>query len=205
MTPTEQYRQARARALEVRAKYSLTTARVMVSDLKKIYKSEGIQPVEYRPFKSSRIKGAYFNDEIGHTVVVNKKLMNRVDPKAFTLAHELKHHLMDEMQVVSYCSADNDSEAREIAAEVFAAELLYPEDMFIAHLAERGIVKGSCTAEHLVQLKHETKTTLSHTGLAKRALRLHYSLPDALKNVNWNKLRDQLYPEYRAFRRSPTS
>lgn len=201
MTATEHYQQASARALEVRAKYGLTTPRVMVNDLKKIYRAEGIERVDYWDrFKGTKLKGAYFNNPPGPTVVINKKIIKQIDPKVFTMGHELKHHLMDEVQGVSFCSDDNEQVIVERAADVFAAELIYPVKMFLEHMAERAIAKGECTAEHIVRLKHETKTTLSHAGLAIRASRLGFALPGVLDNIQWYNLRDQLYPEYRAYR-----
>jgi Zn-dependent peptidase ImmA (M78 family) len=49
------------------------------------------------------------------------------------MAHELKHHLADRMNVtsLSLCSSQNETAAVEIGAEVFAAELLLPEQMFL--------------------------------------------------------------------------
>jgi Zn-dependent peptidase ImmA (M78 family) len=203
VTATEQYQQARDRAQEVRKTYNLTTPRVMVSDLKKIYRAEGIERVDYYAgFKSTRIRGAYFNDSAGRTVMINKKLMTQTDPKVFTLGHELKHHLMDDVHEVSLCSDNNEHVVMERAADVFASELIYPTDMFMGHMAERLIGKGQCGAEEIVRLKHDTNTTLSHAALSIRASRLGYALPNAFNGIMWNNLRDKLYPEYQAFRRS---
>lgn len=202
MTPTEQYRQARTRAFEIRAKYGLTTPRVMVRDLKRIYRAEGINRVDYwDKFKGTRLKGAYFNDSAGSTVVVNKKIIMLVDTKVFTLGHELKHHLMDEVRGVSLCTDDNEHAIIERAADVFAAELIYPQRMFLVHMADRSIGKGECTAEQIVHLKQETKTTLSHLGLAIYAYRLGLAIQGKFDGIRWNNLRDKLYPEYRIYRR----
>jgi len=201
MTPQEHYQLARLKAGEVRSKYELTSSRVMVSDLKKIYKAEGIERVDYYDgFKSTRIRGAYFNDEAGCSVMINKKLIRVLDPKIFTLAHELKHHLMDEVRAVSLCSNDNEHIIIERAADAFASELIYPISMFIADMEGRTIAKGACTPEDIVHLKHETKTTLSHTGIALRAQRLGYGLPENFYRIKWDTLRDELYPEYQFFR-----
>lgn len=201
MTPQEHYQLARLKAGEVRSKYEITSPRVMVSDLKKIYKAEGIQRVDYYDgFKSTRIRGAYFNDDAGCSVMINKKLIRVIDPKIFTLAHELKHHLMDEVHAVSLCSNDNEHIIIERAADAFASELIYPTSMFVADLRERAIAKGMCTPEDVVRLKHETKTTLSHTGIALRVQRLGYGLPENFNSIKWDTLRDELYPEYKFFR-----
>jgi Zn-dependent peptidase ImmA (M78 family) len=201
VTATEQYQQARARAQEARKQYNLTTPRVMVSDLKAIYRDVGIKRVDYYDgFKSTRVRGAYFNDNVGCSVMVNKKLMKQTEPKVFTLAHELKHHLMDEVHVVSLCSDNNEHVTLERAADVFASELIYPTEMLVEQIESQGVTKGQCRPEAVVKLKHETKTTLSHLAIAIRLSRLGWAASGALDNVKWNNLRDSLYPEYAAFK-----
>lgn len=201
MTSSEQYQLARTKAHEIRTEYGLSSSRVMVNDLKKIYKAVGIERIDYYDgFKSTRVRGAYFNDSVGCTVMVNKKLIKQIEPKVFTLAHELKHHLMDEVHSVSLCSEDNEQITAERAADVFAGELIYPTDMMISQVEGYGIKKGSCTPNDIVRLKHETKTTLSHLAIAIRLSRLGWVLPVAIKGVKWNNLRDLLYPEYSFFK-----
>ncbi len=176
---------------EVRSKYGLSSARVLRSDLTRVYKAEGIQLDRWNgPLK--KLRGAYFNDELGPTVMVNAKLP--ADPYIFTLAHELKHHLVDADLGLSYCDESNVSAMVEIGAEVFAAELLLAEAEFLKQLEALGVTRTNCTAEHLVHLKHRTRTTLSYAGLAKRAVRLGFSADGALPKSGWRKIEDALYP-----------
>src|SRR5215207_289449 len=122
MEASTQNAQARQLALEVRKKYGLTSSRVMVSDLKKICRQEGIDKIDYwDKFKGTRLKGAYFNDEYGKTIVINKKIIKQTEPKVFTIAHELKHHLLDKVVGVSFCSDDNEKKDVERAADAFAS------------------------------------------------------------------------------------
>jgi Zn-dependent peptidase ImmA (M78 family) len=203
MQPTNQYAEARQLALEIRRKYGLTSSRIMVNDLKNIYRKEGIDKVDYwDKFKGTRLKGAYFNDEYGKTVVINKKIIKQIEPKVFTMAHELKHHLLDKVVGVSFCSDDNEKKVVERAADAFASELIYPANLFIQDMAERNIELGKCTATDIVKLKHETQTTMSHTALALKASRLGYCTTAILEKVQWHKLRDQHYPEYVRFRKA---
>jgi hypothetical protein len=58
-----------------------------------------------------------------------------------------------------------------------------------------GVGQGSCTAEALVRLKHDTRTTLSYAGIAKRAEFLGFVEPGCLAKVPWKKLEEQLYGE----------
>jgi IrrE N-terminal-like domain len=185
------YEAARLLAYETREKYGLTGPCVKLSQLKAIYKKLGVK-VTYWPYKFSVLRGIYINDDLGPTVMVFKGLPD--DPKIFTLGHELKHHLVDN----GVCSTiDNDTTLREVAAEVFAAELLLPEELFTSGLEERGVKPGENTlieVRHaLVRLKKDTGTTLSYTGLAKRADRLGYVSSGALIGTKWKKLEEELY------------
>jgi len=85
-------------ALETRAKYALTSSRVLKSDMRRIYKDQGIH-IDLWPYKLKKLRGAYFNDEGGPSVMLAKGLPD--DPMIFTMGHELKHHLVDRDSIVS--------------------------------------------------------------------------------------------------------
>src|SRR6202048_968703 len=91
------------------------------------------------------------------------------DPMVFTMGHELKHHLVDAELSLSYCDSSNEASMVEIGAEIFAAELIYPEDDFRRDLQSAGVRAGGCVAPDFVRLKYDTRTTLSYSDLAKRA------------------------------------
>jgi hypothetical protein len=189
MTPIQTYVEARERAGEMRASYGISGPRLMLSDIRRIYKDQEIT-LTYWPHKLKVLRGAYIRDDLGPTVMVWKGLPD--DTKIFTLAHELKHHVLDS-GVCSTTDADENSDLREIAAEVFAAELLFPEDLFVGALTDRGIQPGSnpeleALKYALIKVKRETGTTLSYTGLAKMTERLGYAHKGALKSVHWKKL-----------------
>jgi hypothetical protein len=187
MTPAEAYHAAQARAQQVRSDYNITGPCLKLKQMRDLYKAHGIELV-YWPVKLKVLRGVYINDEDGPTVMVYKKLPD--DPKLFTLGHELKHHLLDN----GACSTvDGDSAIREIAAEVFAAELLLPEALFIDELTQRSISRGRQSPLEdvklgILNLKRDTGTTLSYTGLAKRAERLGYADKGTLTTVQWKKL-----------------
>lgn len=200
MFRSEYYDQLKTLAREIRARFELTTPRVLRSDLRRIYRAEGIG-IDLWPHKLKGLRGAYFSDELGSTVLLAKGLPQ--DPMVFTMAHELKHHLTDRGLPVSYCDASNQSNPIEIGAEIFAAELIYPDQDFAAHLARMGVQPGTCTPEILVRLKRETRTTLSYAGLAKRSEFMGFSQPGSLARVKWKKLEEQIYgpPIYTFYRR----
>jgi hypothetical protein len=194
------YNDMKELARSTRAKYGLTTPRVQKSQLRNIYRDEGIR-IDLWPHRLREVRGAYFNDELGPTVMLVKGLPE--DPMVFTMAHELKHHLVDRELPVACCSDRNANEHIEIGAEIFAAELIYPEKDFLDALAAKGISAGSCSAETIVHLKHETRTTLSYAGLAKRALFHGLAPAGSLNNVRWKKLEEQIFgePLYKALLR----
>jgi len=148
-----------------------------------------------------RLRGAYFSDESGPTVMLARGLPQ--DPMVFTMGHELKHHLVDAGLSLSYCDSSNQSNPIEIGAEIFAAELIYPDDDFSSDLKDMGIKLGDCTPEALVRLKHETRTTLSYAGLAKRAEFMGFAVVGSLAKVKWKKLEEKIYgvPLYKLIRR----
>lgn len=190
MSRAEYYRQMRLLAGQVRDQYGLQSPRVLKSDLRRIYKDQGIQ-IDLWPYRMKKLRGAYFFDEDGASVMLAKGLPD--DPMIFTMGHELKHHLVDREKIISLCDPSNQSTEIEIGAEIFAAELIYPEQTFSDHLAGMGVTPGSCTAEHLVRLKRETQTTLSYAGLAKRAEFLGLAPQKSLAKVAWKKLEERIY------------
>jgi hypothetical protein len=85
---------------------------------------------------------------------------------------------------------------------VFAAELIYPEGQFATDLQARDIAMGGCTAEVIVRLKRETRTTLSYAGLVKRAEFLGFAPSGILQGVKWKKLEESIFglPIYKQIR-----
>jgi hypothetical protein len=186
-------------ARQVRTEFGLLTPQVRKSDLRRIYKKHSIQ-IDLWPHGFKKIRGAYFNDGNGVTVLIDRSLPE--DPLIFTMAHELKHHLVDSELGLSYCSSDNEREPIEIGAEVFAAELIFPEQDFADCLSQMGVGYGGCNPEHLVRLKHDTKTTLSYAGLAKRATFMQFAVTGVFTGVRWKKLEEKIYgvPFYKLLR-----
>ncbi len=200
MLRSEYYEQLKTLARRTRIRFNLHSPRVLRSDLRRIYQLEGIR-IDLWPHKLKHLRGAYFNDELGPTVMLAKGLPE--DPMVFTMAHELKHHLADRDSSLSYCDPSNQSNPIEIGAEIFAAELIYPDEEFQSDLETMGIGVGQCTPEVLVRLKHETRTTLSYAGLAKRAEFMRLASPGSLAGVRWKKLEEQIYglPFYKLHRK----
>jgi hypothetical protein len=182
----------RALARQVRQEHGLAGPRVLRSDLRRLYRAYGLK-IDLWPHKFKALRGAYFDDDLGPTVMLARNLPP--EPLIFTMAHELKHHLVDRGRSISYCDTSNEREPIEIGAEIFAAELIFPSPDFFACLRQMGVGPRQCTPEALVRLKRETQTTLSYTGLAKRAEFLGFAPAGSLVRVPWKKLEAQLYGE----------
>ena len=205
-TDYEYYEEMKALARQVRSEHGLNTPRVLRSHMRSIYKKYGIQfdlwPVKGAPpsVKLRSLRGAFFNDEYGVTIMVNRFLPDA--PAIFTMGHELKHFLVDRDHKNLWCGDDNLNDKIEIGAEVFASELMFPEKDFEDFLLKMGVKKGECTDEDLVRLKHATQTTLSYAGLVKKAEFLEFVAKGSLSKVKWQQLEEKIYgvPDYKLLR-----
>lgn len=133
--------------------------------------------------------------EDGDASVAIKDSLPR-EPMLFSLAHELKHHFSDRELIQNgsiKCGDYNANETIEKAAEVFAAEFIYPEEEFIACVATAGIQLGACTPEDVVRLKRTCNALVSYQFLSKRLLRLGFASPGTLEKVKFQNLEQQMF------------
>ena len=192
MNRTEYYEHLKKLARAVRVEYGLTTARVTLSDLRRIYAAHDIR-VDLWSHPLKNLRGAYFNDDYGASVLISKRLPS--EQRIFTMSHELKHHLADRERGLSYCDPSNERAPIEVGAEIFAAELIFPEPDFAAALEKMGVELGECTPETIVHLKQRESTTLSYTSLAKRAEWMGFAPSGSLQGVRWKTLAEDLLGE----------
>ena len=186
MNTADYYKDLKKLARQVRKENGLTTPRVTPIDMRRIYFRNDIQ-IDFWPYKLKNLRGAFLCDKFGTSVMVAGNLPN--DPLVFTMAHELKHFYRDRDVGISYCAASNMRQIIEVGAEIFAAELIFPDRDFIGELRSRRVGRNQCIPEMLVQIKHQTRTTLSYAGLAKKAERLGFAPAHSLTNVKtWRKL-----------------
>src|SRR5919112_6795719 len=186
------YEDLKLLAREVRAEHGLSSPRVLPSDLMKIYSYYGIEVDEW-PYRFRNLRGAFIDDDLGPTVMIAKGLPQ--DPMVFTMAHELKHFFRDRDLGISYCDQSNLKKSLEVGAEIFAAELLFPDRDFMSHMNAMGIRRDQCLPKTLIQLKRKTGTTLSYAGLAIKAERLGYAPSHSLTTIKtWRRL-EALYSE----------
>ena len=180
------YEDLKQLARQVRAENGLSSPRVLPNDLMRIYARYGITVDEW-PYRFKHLRGAFINDHLGMTVMVAKGLPR--DPMVFTMAHELKHFFRDRDLGISYCDQSNLNKSLEIGAEIFAAELLFPDRDFVARMTKMGIRRDQCLPKTLVQLKQQTGTTLSYAGLAIKAERLGFAPSHSLTTIKtWRRM-----------------
>jgi Zn-dependent peptidase ImmA (M78 family) len=188
------YEELKLLARQVRAENGLRSPRVLASDLRRIYDKHGIV-IDSWPYRLRNLRGAFISDHLGATVMLASGLPQ--DPMVFTMAHELKHFFRDRDLGISYCDQSNLSKTIEVGAEIFAAELIFPDQDFIKHMRVLGIGRDQCLPKTLVQLKRKTRTTLSYAGLAIKAERLGFAPPSSLTRIKtWRKF-ESIYADLR--------
>ena len=180
------YEDLKQLARRVRAENGLSSPRVLPNDLMRIYAKYEITVDEW-PYRFKHLRGAFINDHLGTTVMLAKGLPR--DPMVFTMAHELKHFFRDRDLGISYCDQSNMTKSLEIGAEIFAAELLFPDRDFVAHMKIMGIRQDQCLPKTLIQLKRQTGTTLSYAGLAIKAEKLGFAPSHSVTTIKtWRRL-----------------
>ena len=192
MNTQSYYEDLKLLAREVRVENGISSPRVLPRDMMRIYARHGITVDEW-PYRFRHLRGAFINDHLGPTVMVAKGLPQA--PMVFTMAHELKHFFRDRDLGISYCDQTNLNKSIEIGAEIFAAELLFPDRDFVSHLTKMGIRANQCLPKTLIQLKRQTGTTLSYAGLAIKAEWLGFAPAHSLTTIKtWRRL-EALYDE----------
>ena len=192
MNTQSYYEDLKALARQVRAENGLTSPRVLPGDLMRIYAKYEIV-LDQWPYRLRNLRGAFIHDDLGTTIMVAKGLPQ--DPMVFTMAHELKHFFRDRDLGISYCDQSNLNKSLEIGAEIFAAELLFPDRDFIAEMRMMGVRTNQCLPKTLIRLKRKTGTTLSYAGLAIKAERLGFAPSHSVTTIKtWRRL-EALYDE----------
>jgi Zn-dependent peptidase ImmA (M78 family) len=160
--------------------------------MQRIYKGEGIT-IDRRKTKANRIRAAYYCDDGECSVWLNAGLPR--EPKLFALAHELKHHYLDRDEIQSgqiECGDYNAHEVIEKAAEVFAAEFVYPETEMKALISELGISNTDCSPKRIVEFKQACRACVSYTFIVKRFEWFRLCPRGAYSRVQFKKLEEEI-------------
>lgn len=184
------YEGLKALAREKRTGYGVDTAAFGLTEVRQIYKKEGIR-IDYWPLHY-KIKAIYMCSDNDPGVAIQKDLPN--EPKLFALLHELKHHFCDQDVISSgriVCGDYNANELIEKGAEVFAAEFIYPETEVAHDLLALGLTEW--TDEAVVHFKRQCKAKVSYRYICKRLERLGLITAGQFAAVKFQKLEDTLY------------
>ncbi len=163
--------------------------------IRSIYNKEGIR-IDTRELKGYKIRAAYFCEDKDYSVLLRDSLPR--EPKLFSLAHELKHHLCDQDYIENgylSCGDYNQNEVIEIAAEIFAAEFIYPEDEMMRLINDLNINSQNCTPKKIVEFKKQCPAIVSYQFIMKRFERFRLCKQGEYKNVKFKKLEEELYGE----------
>src|ERR1700684_2104259 len=180
-------------AQKKRAEYSIETATFGIREIRGIYRKENII-IDIRRLPSC-LKAIYLVQEGEASVAIRKDLPD--EPKLFALAHELKHHWADQELIRAGLVGCGDYNARELeekGAEVFAAELIYPEDEF---LEDVGACNGSeWKPQDVVRFKKfHCRAKVSYTFIRKGLERRRLIQPDQFSGIKFQKLEEEIYGE----------
>jgi Zn-dependent peptidase ImmA (M78 family) len=91
------------------------------------------------------------------------------------------------------CGDYNANELIEKAAEVFAAEFIYPSQEFLECAKSLGLEIGEVTKEQVVELKRGCGAPVSYTFLQKRLEWFGFIEPKAFATVQFQKLEDTIH------------
>lgn len=161
------YESVKELAREKRRHYQVNSININLTLIRKIYKQEGIKITFANKGTLRKLKAAYFNDKDGIDVLLNPQLPK--EARIFALIHELKHHYLDSQGNDAIClKAYNEEPIPEKAAEVFAAEFIWPQDEFQQAAAEFGLKTDKCTEEDIVRFRRYTNLPVSYKFILKR-------------------------------------
>lgn len=175
-----------------RAEHKITTQSLDLNVVRRIYTAESVK-IDNWSF-GPKIRAIYMCDDGFASVAVNSKLPR--EPRLFSLIHELKHHFVDVPLIQGRkfkCGDYNANEKIEKAAEVFAAEFIYPESEFLECVDSLGIGHGSCSPEDVVRLKRTCGACVSFQFLRKRLVRLGFANADVFAGVKFQKLEEEMF------------
>lgn len=192
MNDSEYYLAMTRLAQEKRKTYGISTKDINIPTLKRIYKQEGIQ-IDRRNNLPSKIRAAYYCEE-DCSVLLNTKLPR--EQRIFSLAHELKHHLVDRDLIQNgqvQLGAYEKNKVLEIGAEVFAAEFIFPQNEMLALIKSLGIDKNNCVEKSVIDIRRATSAPISYTFVRKRLERFGFIAVGEFKNIQWKKLEEQIY------------
>ncbi len=175
-----------------RQEYGVTHQNIGLQKVREIYKEEGVK-ITTREGGFGNLRAAYFSDQLGNEVLLNGKLP--ADQRLFSLLHEFKHHLVDQQELsgISFCRKYGEQPATEIAAEVFAAEFIWPETDFISMVRDFGLTSSNTSPSLIVAFKRSSQMPVSYKFINKRLKRFGIITEKTIQGVHFLKLEEETY------------
>jgi Zn-dependent peptidase ImmA (M78 family) len=177
-------------AREKRVLYSVQTTAFGLREVRAIYRAEKLKIDAWK--LPSKVKAVYMCEDDICSVALQPTLPP--EPKLFALVHELKHHYCDQDRLNAgeiKCGDYNANEVIEIGAEVFAAELIYPEEEF--RINASAFRAGPWVAEDIVRFKKTCGARVSYTFIQKRLELFSFIIPGQFRTVQFKKLEEHMY------------
>lgn len=198
MHRADYYEAMKTLAAQKRRQFKVATGTLGLQKVRIIYKTEGVAIDLWKT--SAHIRAVYMCDGDDPSVLVNRTLPK--EPRLFAMVHELKHHYCDQALLRNgeiRCGNYNENELIEKAAEVFAAEFIYPEQEFLDCAKSIGLESGTITPEEVVELKRTCGAPVSYKFLQKRLERFDFIQKGQFSKVKFQKLEEEIYgvPIYR--------
>lgn len=195
MTRSQEFQSLKSLAREKRAEHGVTTASVSLSVMRDVYRAEGIQ-LDLCHHKLRKVRAAYLIIEGDPYVLVNATLPK--EPRLFAECHELKHHCVDRVEAEQTGLACQDlawdrAPEREVGAEIFAAEFIYPETEFIDDIQSLGLSKETCSVETIIAAKRAAVPPISYQFMLKRLEWFGIAARGRFKDVQWKKREEEIY------------
>jgi Zn-dependent peptidase ImmA (M78 family) len=187
------YEQVRKLALTKRVEHKVKTPLLNLRFMRGIYRMEGIR-IDKWETQGYKIRAAYFCEDDDFSILLNKNLPR--EPMLFSLGHELKHHYLDRGKIQGgqiRCGDYNANEEIEIAAEIFAAEFIYPEAEMRELVDQMDITDGNCTPEKVVEFKRACPALVSYSFIVKRFERFGLCEKGEYTNIRFQKLEEDLH------------
>lgn len=186
------YKEMEALAIAKRSEFNVETSKLNLTVMRRIYKQEGIKIDNWK--FGQKIKAVYFCDNDDYSVAVNKTLPRA--PKLFSLVHELKHHFVDQEKIKNgqiKCGDWNVNQVIEIAAEIFAAEFIFPQSEMLELIGQLEFDSGDFSPERVVEFKRKCPAIVSYTFLVKRFERFGFCELGEFKSVKFQNLEEEIY------------
>lgn len=174
-------------AKTIRRLAGFQTLRIGARDLKRFMIENAPIQIDRWPTGNS-VKTLWYRSQDSWNLAIDSRLPR--EPYIWSLAHSLKHVVLDEMVSGSAC---NPKEKLCRDANRFAQEFLFPDDIFRSLVREFTGGQRQVSASDMVHIKVQSGTPLSYRTLIYKAERCRLGNSDELLDVDFARVERQIY------------